>query len=157
MAIEIERKYLVLSDYKSEAKQALRITQGYLNSAPERTVRIRIRGDEGFITVKGKNNKAGTLRYEWEKKIPLEDAEQLLKLCEPGVIDKIRYLVDYEDHTFEVDEFLGENKGLTIAEVELSSEEEVFTKPVWLGEEVTGDERYYNSSLSRCPYSKWKK
>ena len=156
--IEIERKFLVLTDvYKNEAVTQKRITQGYLNSNPERTVRVRTKGDQGFITVKGKSNDSGTSRMEWEKEITLTDAEQLLTLCERGSIDKIRYEVKVGSHTFEVDEFFGDNAGLTIAEVELTNENEAFEKPLWLGEEVTGDQRYYNAYLSNNPYTLWNK
>lgn len=154
--IEIERKFLVLSDaYKNEAVTSKRIAQGYLNSNPERTVRVRTKGDKGFITIKGKSNDAGTSRMEWEKEISPADAKQLLALCEKGSIDKIRYEVKVGNHTFEVDEFFGDNTGLTIAEVELSDENEAFEKPQWLGKEVTGDERYYNAYLSNKPYNSW--
>jgi CYTH domain-containing protein len=154
--IEIERKFLVKSDdFKSEAYQKKRIVQGYLNSDSERTVRIRINAEEAFITVKGKSSTNGMSRFEWEKKIPVEEAKELLKLCEPGVIEKTRHLVKAEDHTYEIDEFYGENEGLTIAEIELSSENSKFEKANWLGEEVTGDIRYYNSYLSKNPYKNW--
>ncbi|WP_159799893.1 CYTH domain-containing protein [Flavobacterium sp. MK4S-17] len=153
---EIERKFLVLSNqYKAEAFKQSRIMQGYLNSNPERTVRIRVKGEESYLTVKGKSNEAGTTRLEWETKIPLEDARQLLPLCEKGAIDKMRYEVSYGRHIFEVDEFFGDNNGLVIAEVELAAEDEYFEKPQWLGEEVTGDERFYNAYLSHKPYSTW--
>lgn len=156
--IEIERKFLVLSDdYKKEATIQKRIVQGYLNSQPERTVRVRIKGDQGFITIKGKSNDAGTIRMEWEKEISVTDAEQLLTLCEKGVIDKIRYEVKSGIHTFEVDEFFADNEGLTVAEIELSNENEAFEKPFWLGKEVTGDDRYYNSQLSNNPFKLWQK
>lgn len=156
--IEIERKFLVLSDdYKKEATIQKRIVQGYLNSNPERTVRVRIKGDQGFITIKGKSNDAGTIRMEWEKEISLSDAEQLLTLCEKGTIDKIRYEIKSGIHTFEVDEFFGDNEGLTVAEIELSDENEAFDKPQWLGKEVTGDDRYYNSQLSNNPFKLWQK
>jgi adenylate cyclase len=155
MAQEIERKFLVKGDFKSESEKATRITQGYLSSIPERTVRVRIKGSKGFITIKGIGNASGASRYEWEKEIPVEEVEELLKICEPGVIDKTRYLVTKGKHTFEVDEFYGENEGLIVAEVELSSEEESFEKPSWLGEEVTGDARYFNSMLMKNPYSLW--
>ena len=154
--MEIERKFLVCGDFKSSAFEALRITQGYLSSVPERTVRVRVKGDNGYITVKGTGSASGASRFEWEKEISLEDAEALMGLCEPGVIDKTRYLVKVGDHTFEVDEFYGDNEGLTVAEVELSSEEEAFEKPSWLGREVTGDPRYYNSALVKNPYKNWK-
>jgi len=154
--IEIERKFLVVSDnFKKEASSTKSIKQGYLNSHPERTVRVRIKGDKGYITIKGKSNDSGTSRLEWEKEIPAADAEQLLVLCEKGAIDKIRYEVKAGSHTFEVDEFFGDNEGLLIAEVELLDENEAFEKPLWLGKEVTGDERYYNSYLSNKPYITW--
>lgn len=155
--VEIERKFLVLSNsYKKEAATKKRIVQGYLNSNPERTVRVRIKGDQGFLTIKGKSNDAGTTRMEWEKEIPVSDAEQLLLLCEKGAIDKIRYEIKSGIHTFEVDEFFGDNEGLTVAEIELSDENEAFEKPSWLGKEVTGDQRYYNSQLSNNPFKAWK-
>lgn len=155
--IEIERKFLVkANDFKAEAFQKTRIVQGFLNTDPHRTVRIRIHGEQAFITVKGLSNKTGLSRFEWEKAIPVKEAEALLELCEPGVIEKVRYLVKINNHTFEVDEFLGENQGLVIAEVELRNENESFTKPAWLGPEVTGDVRYYNSQLSKDPYINWK-
>ncbi|SNR58017.1 CYTH domain-containing protein [Maribacter sedimenticola] len=154
--IEIERKFLVRSeDYKSEARSKTRIVQGFLNTDPNRTVRIRIKGDLGFITVKGKSNASGTSRFEWEKEISVVDAEELLKLCEKGVLEKCRYDVPLGKHIYEVDEFFGDNEGLTIAEVELESENESFKKPSWLGEEVTGIIKYYNSQLSKNPFKKW--
>lgn len=156
MAQEIERKFLVAGDFKPEAFKSTRIIQGYLSSVPERTVRVRVKGDKGFITIKGIGNQSGASRFEWEKEIPTAEAEQLLAICEPGVIDKTRYLVKSGEHTFEVDEFYGDNDGLTVAEVELSSEEETFAKPAWLGEEVTGDVKYYNSMLMKNPYKNWK-
>jgi len=152
---EIERKFLVRAEYKHLASKSYRIAQGYLSSVPERTVRIRIKGDKGFITIKGKSNESGLSRYEWEKEIPLSEAQELLQLCEPGIIDKIRYEVEFEDQTFEVDEFYGENEGLTIAELELESEDSTFSKPDFLGNEVTGDNRYYNVQLSLKPYKHW--
>ena len=155
MAQEIERKFLVRGDFKSEVTKATRITQGYLSSVPERTVRVRIKGDKGYITVKGIGSDSGASRFEWEKEIPVEDVRELLKICEPGVIDKTRYLVPAGRHTFEVDEFYGDNEGLVVAEVELSSEDEEFVRPEWLGEEVTGDARYYNSMLMKKPYKTW--
>lgn len=155
--IEIERKFLVTSDnYKNEAFAANAIKQGYLSSDPERTVRIRVKGDKGFLTIKGKSNEAGTIRAEWEKEITLADAEQLLALCEPGVINKKRYKVRAGNHVFEVDEFFGDNTGLIIAEIELQHENEKFEHPAWLGKEVTGDIRYYNSYISQNPYINWK-
>ncbi len=156
MAQEIEKKFLVDGDFKSAAFKATRITQGYLSSVPERTVRVRVKGDKGFITVKGIGNESGASRFEWEKEIPVEDVKALLQICEPGVIDKTRYLVKAGEHTFEVDEFYGDNEGLTVAEVELSDENEAFDKPSWLGKEVTGDAKYYNSMLMKNPYKNWK-
>lgn len=152
MAQEIERKFLVNGDFKSVATKATRITQGYLSSVPERTVRVRIKGDKGFITIKGVGSSSGASRYEWEKEIPIAEVEELLQLCEAGVIDKTRFLVKAGKHTFEVDEFYGENEGLVVAEVELSSEDENFEKPSWLGNEVTGDVKYYNSMLMKNPF-----
>ena len=155
--IEIERKFLVTSQtFKNEASLQVRIVQGFLNTDPERTVRIRIKGSKGFITVKGKTSKSGTTRFEWEKEIAVEEAENLLKLCEKGVIDKMRYEVPYKSHNFEVDVFQEDNEGLILAEVELDTETEAFEKPEWLGKEVTGDLRYYNSQLSKNPYKLWK-
>ena len=155
MAQEIERKFLVIGDFKKDAYKQTRITQGYLSSVPERTVRVRIKGNLGFITIKGIGDASGASRYEWEKEIPVSEVEALLQICEPGVIDKTRYQVKSGIHTFEVDEFYGENQGLVVAEVELSVEGEAFVKPAWLGEEVTGDARYYNSMLMKNPYTKW--
>ena len=156
MHLEIERKFLVVGEFKSLAKESYRIAQGYLSSVPERTVRIRIKGEKGYITIKGKSNDSGISRYEWEKEIPLLEAQELLLLCETGTIDKTRYLVEFDNNTFEVDEFYGDNEGLVMAEIELESESSLFSKPNWLGVEVTGNERYYNSQLSRKPYKTWK-
>lgn len=148
MKQEIERKFLVKGEFKQYAKDAVRITQGYLSTVPERTVRIRKYGDKGFITIKGITGSSGLSRLEWEKEIPKDEAEQLLTICEGGIIDKTRYLIDVDEHTFEVDEFHGDHEGLVIAEIELTSEDEQFTKPDWIWKEVTGDLRYYNSMLS---------
>ena len=156
MAQEIERKFLVKGDFKSEAFKSTRITQGYLSSVPERTVRVRVKGDKGFITIKGIGNESGASRFEWEKEIPVDEVRDLLKICEPGVIDKTRYLVKNDDLTFEVDEFYGDNDGLTVAEIELPDEDTQFNRPAWLGEEVTGDVRFYNSMLMKNPYKNWK-
>lgn len=154
--IETERKFLVRSEvFREEAQSATRIVQGFLNTHPERTVRVRIRGDKGFITVKGKSGENGLSRFEWEKEVPVAEAEALLPLCEKGMIEKIRHEIKAGRHLIEVDEFLGENAGLLIAEIELASEDEEFYKPDWLGEEVTGDVRYYNSQLSKEPYKSW--
>ncbi|RMZ51471.1 CYTH domain-containing protein [Flavobacteriaceae bacterium PRS1] len=155
--VEIERKFLVNSNaFKKEAFKSTRIIQGFLNTDKERTVRVRLKGDKGFITVKGKSNNSGLSRFEWEKEISKTDAESLLKLCEKEIIDKIRYEVKVGNHIFEVDEFFGDNEGLIIAEVELNSEDETFKKPDWLGQEVTGQIKYYNSQLSKLPFNTWK-
>jgi adenylate cyclase len=154
--IEIERKFLVNSnDFIKEAFLSHEISQGYLNTNPERTVRVRIKGNEGFLTIKGAGNDTGLSRFEWEKKIDVDEAKQLLLLCEKGVISKIRYNVKIGKHIFEVDVFSGENQGLIIAEIELESENEIFEKPIWLGKEVTKEERYYNAYLSKKPFLNW--
>ena len=156
MALEIERKFLVKDDsYKRMAYHASRIAQGYICSSRGRTVRVRIRDDKGYLTIKGPSDQQGLGRYEWEKEIPLGEAQELMKLCEPGMIDKTRYLVRAGKHVFEVDEFYGENEGLTIAEVELESEDESYEKPDFVGDEVTGDVRYYNSFLMKKPFCSW--
>ena len=155
MATEIERKFLVSGDFKPQVRQHTRIIQGYLSSVPERTVRVRVKGEKGFLTIKGIGNASGASRYEWEREIPVAEAEELLAICEPGVIDKTRHLVDVDGKTFEVDEFHGANDGLTVAEIELASETEAFERPAWLGEEVTGQAKYYNSMLMKTPYSQW--
>ncbi|KAA6328651.1 Inorganic triphosphatase [termite gut metagenome] len=145
--IEIERKFLVTGEFKSKAFAQYRITQGYICRASGRTVRVRIRDDKGYLTIKGASDSSGTERYEWEKEIPLSEARELMELCEPGIIDKTRYLVQSGKHVFEIDEFYGAHQGLIIAEVELESKDEAFIKPDFIGEEVTGDSRYYNSRL----------
>ncbi len=156
MALEIERKFLVKGEFKNFAIKSNKIAQGFLSSVPERTVRIRIKDESGFITVKGKSNKSGTTRFEWEKELLLDEALNLLELCELSVIDKIRYIVPANNNLFfEVDEFFGDNKGLIIAEIELPSEDFIFEKPMWLGHEVTGQTKYYNSVLSKNPYCNW--
>ena len=155
MAQEIERKFLVQGEFKSSAYASERIVQGYLSSVPERTVRVRALGNKGFLTIKGIADKEGVSRYEWEKEIPVSEALELMKLCEPGIIDKVRYFIKCGTHIFEVDEFQGENAGLIMAEVELRFAAEDFERPGWLGEEVTGDKRYYNAMLSKHPYAKW--
>jgi adenylate cyclase len=154
--IEIERKFLVLNlDFEKEAFSKKEISQGYLSSNPERTVRVRIKGNEGFLTIKGAGNASGMSRFEWEKQIPVTEARALLQLCESGVISKTRFEIKVGDHTFEVDVFFGENEGLIIAEIELDSESESFEKPNWLGKEVTNDVRFFNSYLSQNPYKHW--
>ena len=140
MAQEIERKFLVIGEFKSSAFAQSHIVQGYISSARGRTVRVRIRDDKGYLTIKGASNASGTSRYEWEKELALSEAEELMRLCEPGIIDN---------------EFYGENEGLIVAEVELESEDEAFVKPDFIGEEVTGDIRYYNSQLMKKPYKTW--
>lgn len=156
MALEIERKFLVKDDcYKERAYSSCRIAQGYICSGRGRTVRVRIRDGKGYLTIKGPADVKGLGRYEWEKEIPLQEAQELMKLCEPGMIDKTRYLVRSGKHVFEVDEFYGENEGLVVAEVELDSEEEAYEKPDFVGEEVTGDVRYNNSFLMKFPYKSW--
>lgn len=155
--IEIERKFLVLNqDFIAQAHSKSRIIQGYLNSHEERTVRIRVKDDQGYLTIKGIGNDSGTTRLEWESVLPLAEANKLLTLAEKGVIDKVRYLVPVGKHTFEVDVFAGENEGLIIAELELEQEEESYEKPDWLGQEVTGVEKYYNAYISNNPFSGWK-
>ena len=154
--IEIERKFLVKSNaFLKLFKTQNRIVQGYLSSVPERTVRVRIKGKKGYLTIKGKSNESGISRMEWEKEIDVTEAEQLLQICESGVIDKIRYEIELGNHVYEVDVFEGENKGLIVAEIELQSETESFEKPDWLAEEVTGDERYYNAYLSKKSFTTW--
>lgn len=154
--LEIERKFLVSSDaYKQEATSQTRIVQGFLNTDPSRTVRVRIMGEKGFLTVKGDSNDSGTTRFEWEIEISTAEATNLIDLCETGILEKYRFEVPYGKHIFEVDEFLGENKGLILAEVELEHEDEPFERPQWLGEEVTGQKKYYNSQLSKTPFKEW--
>lgn len=154
--LEIERKFLIKSDsYKTNVKSKTKIAQGFLNKDPKRTVRVRIRNNKGYLTIKGKGNASGTTRFEWEKEIPLAEATNLLALCEPLIIEKNRYEVPIGKHIFEVDEFLGDNQGLVIAEVELTNEDEQFIKPNWLGNEVTGNAKYYNSQLSKNPFKDW--
>ena len=155
--IEIERKYLVNSkDYRSLAFSKSHIVQGFLNSHPDRVVRIRIAEDKAFLTVKGRSNSAGTSRFEWEKKIPIHEAKQLLELCEKEILEKIRYYIRLDAHIIEVDEFLGSNKGLVIAEIEIEKEDDKIEVPSWIGLEVTVDIKYYNSQLSKYPFKEWK-
>lgn len=154
--LEIERKFAVKStNFLANAKESYKITQGYLNTDKNRTVRVRIKDNKGFITVKGISSADGLSRFEWEKEIYIKDAEALLLLCEDFVIDKTRYIIPFDAVVFEVDVFEGANKGLVIAEVELESTEQQFEKPEWLGEELTGDERFYNAYLSNVPFSSW--
>ena len=154
--VEIERKFLVASNaFKAMAFAKYEIAQGYLNALPERTVRVRIKGDKGYLTIKGKGSESGMSRFEWEKEIPVSEAKLLLELCESGVVMKTRFEIKVANHIFEVDEFYGENEGLFLAEIELQSETESFEKPSWLGLEVTNDHRFYNSYLSQNPFKNW--
>ena len=153
MHFEIERKFLVKGPFKELASSSSRIMQGYISSMKGRTVRVRIRDEKGYLTIKGPSDQGGLVRYEFEKEISLQDARDLMKICEPGIIDKTRYLVPYEGHIFEVDEFYGENEGLILAEVELKAPDEPFERPAFLGREVTGDRRFYNSCMRVHPYS----
>ena len=155
---ETERKFLVVGEYKSQAYNATRIQQGYIASGNGRTVRVRIRGDKGYLTIKGPSGLAGLTRYEFDTEIPLDDARDLMQICEPGIIDKTRFMVKSPDgrHVWEIDEFYGDNEGLVLAEVELSSEDEHFLKPDFVGREVTGDRRFYNSHMRNYPYKLWK-
>lgn len=154
--IEIERKFLVTSEaYKIEAASKIQIKQGFLNTHPERTVRIRIMGERSYLTVKGISDIAGISRFEWETEISVSDARELHALCEAHIVDKTRYYVAVGRHVFEVDEFHGGNEGLLIAEIELNTPDENFSKPFWLGKEVTGETRYYNAQLSRKPFKFW--
>ena len=155
MALEIERKFLVVGEFRDQAYSFSRIRQGYISSGNGKTVRVRIRDDRGYLTIKGPSDQAGLARYEFETEIALSDALDMMKLCEPGIIDKTRYLVRSGNHVFEVDEFYGDNEGLIMAEVELHGEDEPFQKPSFIGPEVTGDRRYYNAHLRRNPYKLW--
>ena len=155
MAIEIERKFLVQGDeWRSMGTKSL-LRQAYLSSHPERLVRVRVEGDAAYLTIKGKTH--GATRQEWEYSIPLTDANELLNsLCEKPLIEKYRYRISYEGMTWEVDEFLGENAGLLVAEIELADESQAFAMPPWIGNEVTSDPRYFNSNLLKHPFSKWR-
>ena len=156
--LEIERKFLVKGNgYKQQAYSHSHIQQGNISSSHGRTVRVRIRDERGYLTIKGPSENGGLSRYEFEKEITLDEAEHLMQLCEPGIIDKTRWLVKSGNHTFEVDEFFGENEGLVMAEVELGAEDEPYEKPDFIGQEVTGDRRYYNSHLRKNPFSVWGK
>ena len=156
--LEVERKFLVTGDFKEQAVSSTHIAQGYIASGGGRTVRVRIRGDKGYLTIKGPSNTAGLARFEWEKEIPRHEAEALMTICEPGIIEKTRWLVPSADgrHTWEVDVFEGENEGLVLAEIELASEDDTFEKPHFIGKEVTGDRRFYNSHMRRYPFRLWK-
>ena len=154
MGVEIERKFLLAGDEWRSLGEPVLLRQGYLCADPMRTVRVRIEGGQGVLTIKSKS--VGATRGEWEYPIPLDEAAELLdRLCEPPLIEKYRSRIVVGAHTWEVDEFLGANAGLVVAEIELPLEDAVFDKPDWIGQEVTGDKRYYNSSLIRFPYSQW--
>ncbi len=156
MAIEIERKFFVKGEFLPSSIGQKKIQQGYLSAVPERTVRIRIQDGKGFLTIKGIGSGDGISRYEWEKSIALHEAQALLALCEKGIIEKTRYLIPEDSGlTFEVDVFEGLNHGLIIAEIELPSADHPFRRPDWLGEEVTGDLRYYNAALTKHPFTRW--
>jgi adenylate cyclase len=155
MATEIERKFLVKKDKLHLPEKGYSIFQGYIYSNHGRTVRIRLKNELGYITIKGSSGERGISRFEWEKEIPASEARELLQLCDPGIISKTRYEINYRGHIFEVDIFNGLNEGLIIAEIELDDENEKFDKPKWLGDEVTGDKKYYNSHLSRSPFKSW--
>ena len=156
MGLEIERKFLVTGEFRDQTYSHSRIRQGYILTGQGKTIRIRIRDDRGYLTIKGPSDRAGLSRYEFETEVSLADAQDLMRICEPGIIDKTRYLVRSGEHIFEVDEFYGDNEGLVMAEVELGSEDEPFEKPSFIGREVTGDRRFYNSHLRRNPYCLWK-
>ena len=155
---ETERKFLVVGEFKSLSYNATRIQQGYIASNNGRTVRVRIRGDKGYLTIKGPSGLKGITRYEFDTEIPLDDARELMEICEPGIIDKTRYLVKSPDgrHIWEIDEFYGDNEGLVLAEVEVSHESEEGQKPDFIGREVTGDRRFYNSHMRSYPFKLWK-
>jgi len=152
---EIERKFLIKGDFQPFVIHSEWIRQGYLSSVPERTVRIRIKGEQSFLTIKGKSNSSGLSRFEWEKEIPVEEGLNLLSLCEPCIIEKKRHIIPSGQLKFEIDEFFGDNQGLLLAEIELPSEDTFFEKPAWLGQEVTGDIRFYNAYLSQHPFKNW--
>jgi len=156
MGLEIERKFLVNGNFKELAVKNFKIMQGFLSTVPERTVRVRIINEKGFLTIKGIGNKSGISRFEWEKQINFNEAQSLMAICEPGIIDKTRFIIPLTNNLFfEVDEFYGENEGLIVAEIELQSEDQIFEKPSWLGKEVTGNINYYNSSLIKKPFKTW--
>lgn len=153
--LEIERKFLVNGDFRPYVHSSSRIRQGYICSDKGRTVRVRIRDDKAFVTIKGPSNALGLARFEWETEVSVEEGLKMLELCVGGYIDKTRYLADYKGHTFEIDEFYGDNEGLVIAEIELRSEDECFERPPFLGNEVSGERKYYNSELMKNPYKFW--
>ncbi len=155
MALEIERKFLVIGSFVSQSIRKMHFKQGYLPTTNGCTVRVRTEDDRSFLTIKGPSNPSGTTRYEWNHEIEPHDAEELFLLCINDLIDKDRYLIPAGKHLFEVDVFHGDNEGLVVAEIELDDEDEPFEKPDWLGQEVTGQRRYYNSHLAINPYKNW--
>lgn len=155
MPYEIERKFLVKGEFKSQSFKSLRIKQGYLSLAGSHVVRVRIKGEKAYLTIKTSMEEGSIARKEWEYEIPVHDADEMLEMCDEAVIEKTRYLINVGNHVFEVDEFYGDNQGLLIAEIELEREDEPFERPAWLGDEVTGNVRYYNSFLSMHPYREW--
>ncbi|MBI5008858.1 MAG: CYTH domain-containing protein [Bacteroidia bacterium] len=155
MGQEIERKFLIKGDYKKHSVKSLTIKQGYISTVNGITVRVRLKDKKGYLTIKGASGESGISRYEWEKEIAFEEADELLRLCDSGIIDKTRYLIPAGNFTWEVDEFHGENEGLVMAEIELKSESDTFSVPDWLGQEVTGDFRYYNSYIAKNPFTRW--
>ena len=155
MPQEIERKFLVKGDYKKHVVKSLTIKQGYISTVHGITVRVRLKDKKGYLTIKGGTGESGISRYEWEKEIAFEEADELLRLCDSGIIDKTRHLIPADSFIWEVDEFHGENEGLVMAEIELKSESDTFSVPDWLGPEVTGDLRYYNSYIAKNPFTRW--
>ena len=154
MGVEIERKFLLSGNGWRNLAEPVLLRQGYLSLDPDRTVRVRVEGTRGVLTIKGRNQ--GATRGEWEYDIPLAEANELLDgLCQQPLVEKYRSKIDYKGHVWEVDEFLGVNAGLVLAEIELASEDEAFDKPGWIGADVTGERRYYNSSLITSPYTSW--
>jgi adenylate cyclase len=155
LGTEIERKYLVKGNFRNGAVKEIHVRQGYISSLPDKTVRVRINSGKGYITVKARKEGLTFGRFEWEREIPLADAEELMTVCDHGTVEKTRYIVPFMGQNFEVDVFEGENSGLIVAELELETEEQPVIKPSWLGDEVTFDGRYQNSYLAKVPYKKW--
>ncbi len=157
MAYEIERKFLVKGEFKHLALRSDYIVQGYLFSNEQKSVRVRLRGDKGYVTIKSTLESTNVTRNEWEYEVPAHQVNEMLRICEPGIIEKTRYIVNYKNLVVEVDEFYGDNEGLILAEIELAYENQIFEKPDFLGDDVTDDSRYLNSELSKHPYREWKK
>ena len=154
MALEIGRKYLIDLENIGTLENGIRIKQGYLSTNKDAVVRVRVKNDKAYLTIKGSNSGIARLEYEYE--IPLIEANEMLeKLCQKPVIDKTRYIINHENHTWEVDVFYGDNEGLVVAEVELSSEDEHINLPIWVKEEVSHDDRYFNSNLMKLPFKDW--